>query len=87
MNLDKSEQMRIREFAKGVLAGVQTAIHETHIDVLGEDYWVSYGESLDVNLFVDEEGEWSCAVYPVVDGQTDGTQWIKIELNDEEDES
>jgi hypothetical protein len=85
MKLDKTEQLRIREFVLGIFAGINASTSDTLIEVLGEDHWFSWSDSLDVNLYADEDGDLRCAVYPVVDGQTDGNTYLAIPLDQDKD--
>ena len=82
MKLRASEKIRIREYVNGLIKGA-SLYTDSPVDSLGEDYWFSWSDSLDVNLVEDDDGDWQCAVYPVVDGQTDGTDWITIKLNED----
>lgn len=83
MLISNEEKIRIKEYVSGVFTGISVACNgnATASEILGDDHWFSWSDNLDVNLVEDEEGDWSCAVYPVVDGQTDGTQWVNINLD------
>jgi len=79
MKLRKSEKIRIQEYVNGLIKGA-SLYTDCPYDCLGDDYWFMWDEQVDINVCQDDDGEWQCAAYPVVDGETDGTQWISIKL-------
>ena len=74
----------MREFVKGVIAGIQYA----NSDVLDEpDEWIEWSTKYDINIYRNHNGNIAADVYPVLphptDPQlrtTDGERFVKLNL-------
>ena len=83
MKLRASEKIRIKEYVNGLIRGA-SLYTDSPVDSLGEDYWFYWSDDLDINVCLDDYGDWQCAAHPILDdGRTDGTDWLTIKLNEE----
>jgi hypothetical protein len=68
---DQYELDLIRQFVRGLIEGIK----DTHIDpgLVLNDYWNSWDETLDVNIWIDESDPniYIATLYRVVNGVTD----------------
>jgi hypothetical protein len=66
-----NELKEIKAFVRGLIAGIT----DTHIDpgLVLNDYWNSWDETLDVNIWIDESDPniYIATLYRVVNGVTD----------------
>jgi len=78
MKLRTSERIRIREYVRGIMAGL------TYYDMEWEDgiddLWMWYSHKRKLHLCKDDDDDWQCAVYNVRHGHVDVQDWIAIDL-------
>jgi hypothetical protein len=43
-----------------------------------EDYWESYNDDIDLNIWIDEEDNLRCCAYDVIDNRTVTDTWLEI---------
>lgn len=80
MQLRSSERIRIREYIRGVMAGVMSSTDELLESSL-DDSWFYFTHKLAVNLCLDDDGYWQAAVYAVRHGHVDAKDWCSLKLN------
>ena len=78
MKLKEREKIRIREHVKNILKIIPKE------DAFNNDYWITWSNDNYVNLNLDDDGDFQCAVFPrKPDGQIDMSEWQAIKLYEE----
>ena len=76
---DHYELDLIRQFVRGLVAGIT----DTHInpDLILEDYWYAWDETLDINIWIDESDpqKYIATLYRVVDGVRDDETFQRLD--------
>ena len=76
---DAYELDLIRQFVRGLIAGIT----DTHLnpDVVLEDYWNAWDETLDINIWIDEDDpqRYIATLYRVVDGVLDEETFQRLD--------
>ena len=82
MKLKASERIRIREYVRGIMAGVSCRpVELTNIvDDTLDDSWFMFAHNRTLHLCLDDDGYWQCAVYNVRHGHVDVKDWVALDL-------
>ena len=76
---DHYELDLIRQFVRGLIVGIT----DTHInpDLILEDYWYAWDETLDINIWIDESApqRYLATLYRVVDGVRDDETFQRLD--------
>ena len=78
MKLRTSERIRIREYVRGILAGVSSVTNYINDNV--DDSWFMFAHNRSLHLCMDDDGYWQCAVYNVRHGHVDVKDWVALDL-------
>jgi hypothetical protein len=71
----------IEEYVMGFTDGLKSCGRSAD-SVLGDSYWISYSQNLDVHLsYNNKKRSWECYVYPVINRQTGGTKYREVKIN------
>jgi hypothetical protein len=76
---NQNELQAIKAFVRGLIAGI-TDTH-TNQDLILEDYWYAWDETLDVNIWIDESDpqRYLATLYRVVDGVRDDETFQRLD--------
>ncbi len=66
-----------KELKNEILKYAEMIIAKTSKDDL-EDYWESYNDDIDLNIWIDEEDNLRCCAYDVVNNRTVTDTWLEI---------
>lgn len=80
MNINQETLRAMAYFTLGVIKGAEFASPDGIARL--EEEWMKWDDNYDINLWFKDEGddELSAAVYPVVNGKTDGTRWVMLDI-------
>lgn len=77
--IDHYELDLIKQFVRGLIEGIK----DTHInpDLILEDYWYAWDETLDINIWIDESHpqRYLVTLYRVVDGVRDDETFQRLD--------
>jgi len=78
VKLKASERIRIREYVRGIMAGVSsvTKFYSDNVD----DSWFMFAHNRSIHLCMDDDGYWQCAVYNIRNGHIDVKDWVTVDL-------
>jgi len=76
---NQNELQAIKAFVRGLIAGI-TDTH-TNPDLILDDYWNAWDETLDVNIWIDESDpqKYITTLYRVVDGVRDDETFQRLD--------
>lgn len=77
MKLKTSDRLRIYEYVQGIIQGAELPTGNPH-DGLVDD-WFTWGHAYDINICLDDDGEYQCAVYKA----NDHFDWHSINLGED----
>ena len=72
------EKIRMSEFVNGVIKGVQFCTNDS-FEIL-EDQWITWDDKTDINIWMNEQGEYHACAYDVIDGKTETEYWTDIDV-------
>jgi hypothetical protein len=78
---NQNELQAIKGFVRGLIAGItDTHLPETADRIL-EDYWNSWGEDIDINIWIDDSDphKYLATLYRVVDGMRDDETFQRLD--------
>ena len=77
-NIDEQEWTAIKWFVRGFIAGIKDTHTKDQWEAKLEDYWHGWDNTLDLNIWIDEQSI-KCTAYAIKpDGYTDTTDFEQV---------
>lgn len=73
-NVDDNELKEIKAYVRGLIEGVKDTHKPEEIDIILEDYWNAWDNTIDINIWIDESDpkRYLCTLYRISEsGYTD----------------
>ena len=77
----KAELDQIKAFVRGLIEGIKDTHRGEDADFYLEDYWNSWDDTLDINIWIDESDpqKYICTLYRIVNGERDDETFQRLD--------
>ena len=81
MQRTEIDKIKMSEFVHGIIEGIKICSfpNDYSAEVL-EDQWITWNDKTDINIWMDDDGNYHACAYDVINGKTQTEFWTELEI-------